>query len=49
MFTGKLWFTHFVNHITFRMPAFVAHISVDFNKLFEDGTVASCAFSRETS
>ena len=40
--------THLVDHITFWVPALVAHIAVDLDELLEDRGVAADAFRRET-
>ena len=36
--------TQLVDHITFWMPAFVAHVPVDLDELLENGTITPCAF-----
>ena len=41
--------THLVDHITFWMPAFVAHVPVDLDELLENGTITPCAFRGKTS
>ena len=33
--------THFVNHVTFGMPAFVAVVTVDLHELLQNRTITS--------
>ena len=39
--------THFVNHVTFGMPAFVAVVMVDLHKLLQDCTITSSTLHRK--
>lgn len=41
--------THLMNHVTFWMPAFVPHITVDFDELFQNSTSTSNTFGRKSS
>jgi len=39
--------TDLVNHVTFRVPALVAHVPFDFYELFQNGGLATCTLGGE--
>ena len=44
MYTGTAITTNLVNHVTFWMPAFVTHVSVDLHELLQDCSITACTF-----
>ena len=41
---GRLeYITDFVNHVTFRMPAFITRVTINLHKLLQNGGIATKA------